>query len=150
MITFDSFRQTAWLDAVGTPLTDAGVQTFGTTEELQSLINDAPDDFFAPPYTSPYEDWCVEDFDAAKSLDPQSRPDQRAVSEHAYKIAWKWCPHPEFCGLVSDDISTIFALLVITGNNLRPLTAERARWYAAGRVPWGYSGNHPEGHWIVL
>ena len=150
MLTPDSFRQTHWLHAVGEDLTDATAQPFGTHPELEARINDDPDAFFAPPFSKPYEDWCVEDFNAAKSLEPQFKPDYSSVSEHAYKTAWKWCPNPEFCALFSDDVSTIYALLIITGNSLRPLTADRAKWYVAGRVPWGYIGNYPDGKWIVL
>lgn len=150
MMTPDSFRQTDWLHAVGEDVPDATAQRFGTHSDLEALFNDDPDAFFAPPYSKPYEDWCVEDYNAAKSLDSQFKPDCSAVSEQAYKTAWKWCPSPEFCALFSDDVSTIFSLLIITGSQLRPFTAERAKWYVAGRVPWGYVGNFPHGQWIIL
>ncbi len=150
MVTRDSFRQTPWLHAVGEAVSESNAQLFGTHRELEALINDDPDAFFAPPYAKPYEDWCVADHHAAKSLDASFQAECSAISEQAYKTAWKWLPIPEFCGLVSDDVTTIYALLIITNNQLRSFTAERANWYVRGRVPWGYVGNYPDGKWIIL
>ena len=150
MLTPEFFRQTRWLHAVGEEVADPAAERFGTTAELEALLNDDPDAFFAPPYSKPYEDWCVEDHQAAKALAAELQRDCSAVAEDAFKTAWKWCPQSEFCGLVSDDVSTIFALLIITGGNLRPFTAQRAAWYVTGRVPWGYAGDFPSGKWIIL
>jgi hypothetical protein len=150
MLTPDTFRQTQWLHLLGETVPDATAQCFGTLIELEALINDDPDTFFAPPYSKPYEDWCVEDHRAAKALDSSFKAELSAISQHAYKTAWKWCPSPEFCALLSDDVCTIYSLLIITGNQLRPFTAERASWYVAGRFPWGYVGQFPGGKWIIL
>lgn len=150
MLTPDTFRQTHWLHALGEDVSDATAQRFGTYTELETLINEDPDAFFAPPYSKPYEDWCVEDHNAAKLIDSRFKPDCSAISEHAYKTAWKRFPNPEFCALYSDDVCTIYSLLIITASQLRPFTAERAKWYAAGRFPWGYLGNYPGGKWIIL
>lgn len=149
-MTPNSFRLTEWLHAVGEDAPNANAQRFATHSELEALINDDPDAFFAPPYSKPYEDWCVEDHNAAKSIDSRFNADCSAVSELAYKSAWKWCPIPEFCALVSDDVSTIFSLLIITDSQLRAFTEARAKWYIAGRVPWGYVGSFPHGQWMIL
>lgn len=150
MQTPKSFRQTRWLQSVCKDVSGDSAQRVGTFSEVEAMVNDDPDKFFAPPYAKPYEDWCVEDHDAAARIDPQFLADVEAVAEAAYKKAWKWCPHEELCALISDDVSTIYSLLIITNNQLRPFSADRMNWYVAGRVPWGYIGEYPNGKWIVL
>ena len=122
----------------------------GSQSDIETMITEDPDSFFAPPYASPYEAMCLEDSAAAEDLDPNFESAADSVAERAYKTAWKWCPHEEFCALFSDDVRSLYSLLVITNGNVRPFSAERIRWYCVGRVPWGYVGNYPNGEWVVL
>jgi hypothetical protein len=146
--TAERFKQTRWLDAVCQP--DQFAKVMGTQKEIETLLRHDPDAFFTPPYAKPYEDWCVADFQASKQLDVRYREEARDISWQSYQAAWAWCPHPEFCSLVSDDVETIFALLLITNGKLRRFTAERMNWFVKGRVPWGYEGEFPAGCWVVI
>jgi hypothetical protein len=121
----EKFKQTRWLDAVCQP--DPSARVMGTQQKLEALLQNDPNAFFAPPYARPYEDWCVEDHQAAKQMDARYKEEARNISWQSWQAAWAWCPHPEFCALVSDDVQTIFALLLITSGKLRRFTAERMR-----------------------
>ena len=142
------FLETRWLANVGQP--EPNAQVWGTLDTLVEAIEEAPESFFAPPYTNPYEAMCVEDHEAAARVEARSEdPRPKQVAKTAYLAAWARLPHPELCGLVSDDAHTIMALL-IGGEPLRAFTAERMRWYEQGRVPWGYVGEFPTGRWLIL
>ncbi len=67
----------------------------------------------------------------------------------AYLATWQILPVPEVCGLVSDDAETL-ATLLLAGAGLTPFSRDRLGWYLAGRIPFGYVGEYPEGQWIVL
>lgn len=142
------FKRTRWLYAVCRP--DPLAKVMGTQKEVEALLQHGPDAFFAPAYAKPYEDWCIEDFRSSKQLDARYKEAARDISWRSFEAAWGWCPHPEFCSLVSDDAETIFALLHITNGNVRQFTAERLAWFAKGRVPWGYEGEFPTGRWVII
>jgi hypothetical protein len=144
------FIKTAWLHAVGAPV-DGATDSLGSLAEIRARLEQSPDDFFAPPYSSPYEDWCVGDHEAAAEIAKAHAAEIQGASKRAYLAAWQVFPHPEICGLVSDDVSTIHALLLAPGSPpLSAFTNERATWLMRGRVPWGYRGDFPSGRWLVL
>ena len=128
---------------------NVGARVLGNFEELTALIEEDLDAFFDPPYAKPYVDWCLADHDIAEKIERLHRDQVRDVAEAAYMKAWDFYPNPEFCGLISDDVRTLYALL-LGGQQLKPFTAERATWYLRGRVPWGYEGEYPGGQWIIL
>lgn len=143
-----AFADTRWLYAVGQPV-DAGVDSLGRIDAIRSACEADPDTFFAPPYSDPYEGWCVVDHHAAEELPHRLRSSVEAVAKRAYLAAWEVLPHPEFCGLVSDHVHTIYSLLVMS-RPLSTFTNQRASWLIAGRVPWGYTGDFLSGRWLVL
>ena len=52
--TADSFASTDWLRAMGDPIAaKGGAKRLGTMRELDVMLEEDPDGFFAPPYTSP-------------------------------------------------------------------------------------------------
>lgn len=144
----DAFADTRWLSAVGEPV-HAGVDSLGNIDAIRSSCEADPDVFFAPPYSDPYEGWCVVDHRAAENLPPGLRDSVEAVARRAYLVSWDVLPHPEFCGLVSDHVHTIYSLLLME-RPLSTFTTQHASWLIAGRVPWGYTGDFPSGRWLVL
>jgi hypothetical protein len=137
-----------WLANVGHAAEDA--QIMGSLEHIVEQIERDPDAFFEPPYTDPYEALCVADHKAAAQIESSSHdPRPKAIAKRAYLAAWACLPHPELCGLVSDDAQTIAGLL-LKGDPLGSFTSERLRWYEKGRVPWGYLGDYPNGRWLIL
>jgi hypothetical protein len=144
----ERFQQINWLENVGQPTAEA--ESFGSVEEIIRLIENDADQFFQPPYTNPYERMCVEDHQAAAEVETSAVKERaREAAKKAYLTAWSRLPIPELCGLISDDVETIIILLM-KGKPLREFTKERVGWYEKGRMPWGYSGEYPEGRWIVL
>jgi len=144
----DSFRKINWLENIGQPVEEA--DSFGSIQDIIQLIEHDADRFFEPPYTNPYERMCVEDHTAAAELETTGfEQELQEAGRKAYLTAWSRLPIPELCGLVSDDVQTILALLM-SGKPLREFTKERMRWYEKGRMPWGYRGEYPQGRWIVL
>jgi len=150
-MTPDEFSQTHWGANVGRPLNDRAADVVGSREELTALFQSDPDGFFAPIYSDPYESMCVADHAAAEALPNEHQDARRNVAEGAYKTTWEWSRVPELCALVSDDVETLWALLVMHGiEGLADFTRKRLHWYARGRVPWGYRGDFPNGRWLVL
>jgi len=144
----EAFAGSSWLHAVGEPLR-ADADSFGNIAAIRRYCEDDPDVFFRPPYTPPYEDWCVADHNAAARLPAELRDQAQTVARRAYLRAWDVLPSPELCGLVSDDVLTIYSLLLLN-SHLSEFTVQRASWLVAGRVPWGYTGDFPAGRWLVL
>jgi hypothetical protein len=148
MIDALTFSKTPWLANAFQP--ECTAQIMGSVEEVGPLLQSDPASFLAPPYTRPYEDWCVEDHEAAKGLTGAENVELAVqAAKNAYLGAWEVLPDPEFCGLISDDVETIVSLLLMP-RPLRAFTMERMQWYLRGRAPWGYSGEFPHGKWIIV
>lgn len=138
----EQFSQAPWLENIGQP--HASAQVMGDFDE------DDADSFFEPPYTDPYEALCVADHQAADQVRKTLRSKKPAqIAKKAYLAAWAHFPHPEVCGLISDDAETIMTLLQAQAP-LSAFTLERIRWYQQGRAPWGYLGDYPGGQWLIL
>lgn len=133
-LTPEEFAATSWLSAVGDPV-PAGVDSLGTLDEIRAAYERDPEAFLRHPYAHPYEDWCLEDHQAATALAAELRAGVSAVARRAYLAAWNVLPNPEFCGLLSDDVHTTHALLLMS-RPLSQFTRERASWLSSGRVPY--------------
>jgi hypothetical protein len=135
-------------------LANLGEADESATVLLQKDYENDADAFFAHPYADPYESWCVAEYEKALKILPNARNAfTEQVAKNAYLTAWKQLPHPEVCGLISEDVQTILSLL--TANEpLSEFTKARMNWYIKGRMPWGYIvryiGDFPNGRWIIL
>jgi len=147
-ISPEQFAETRWACAVGDPVPN-GVDHLGSLQGIRAAIATEPKRFFGPPYTNPYEAWCVEDHKAAAALPPEFQAQVTALAKTAYIAVWSVAEDPEICGLFSDDVTTTYSLLLMSPE-LSTFTVERATWIMQGRVPWGYTGTFPDGRWLVL
>jgi hypothetical protein len=144
----EQFAQSRWAMDVGAAV-PSSVDHLGSLDEMFAAFTLDPEAFLRSPYASPYESWCVEDHQTAARLPPELQPSAAALAREAYLAAWKFVPNPEVCGLFSDDVLTIYSLLLMR-SELSRFTAERASWITVGRIPWGYTGSFPGGRWLVL
>jgi len=74
---------------------------------------DRPRCLLKPPYTGPYQSWCVDDHRAAARLPRDLQPRAAIVAREAYLAAREFIPNTEICGLFSDDVLTIYSLLLM-------------------------------------
>ena len=148
LVTPAQFAASSWLAAMGGQVS-AGVDRIGSLDDIQTALIERPDDFFAPPYADPYESWCVQDHEAARKVGSLSDTRVAALAEQAYLTAWEALRDAEFSGLISDDVGTTYTLL-LHGDAISGFTLARARWLMRGRAPWGYTGEFPNGRWLVL
>ncbi len=149
-ISFDDFSKTSWLHSIGGAYTKPTVEVLGSLEELERLMRDDPDLFFEPPYTQPFEDWCLARHEAVEAMSDDIREKARDLAEQAFQEAFELCPADELCGLVSDAVMTIAAHLLNDTANPDPFVNEMASLFMEGRIPWGYEGEFPDGTWIIL
>ncbi len=137
-----------WARCVGAVEASAG--TCGPIERIAGQLEDDPDEFLMPPYRESYESLCLLDHERAASLSCQVDSERASrIVRAAYLATWQILPVPEVCGLVSDDAETL-ATLLLANVELTPFSRDRLGWYLAGRIPFGYVGEYPEGRWIVL
>jgi hypothetical protein len=144
---YEQFSRSPWLAHIGQP--EQHAKSMGSRDEMMACIEDDPDAFYAPPYETPYEDWCGEDHQRAAALASDTDPDIVKLSRQAHLQAWDHCPDAEICGLLADDVETI-ATLLMHQQALGAFTLQRIAWYIKGRMPWGYQGEFPDGQWLVL
>jgi len=145
---FAQLQSCAWAINVGLP--EPLAKTCGSLDEIDGRLETDPDEFFRPPYETPYEALCVKDHELAASLTTIAHSKEiGAISKAAYLTTWKSIPVSEICALVSDDADTL-ATLLVADIRLPPFTHDRLNWYLRGRIPFGYLGEHPNGTWLIL
>lgn len=127
---------------------DEGYDPLGSGSECSDLLEQDPDKFFASVYTVAYEALCGRHQAAADAVVPTSDECRVALEERAYMATWNWSRVPEICALVSDDVGLVYAMLHLSPQPQEAV--DRAKVYAAGRLPWGNTGAFPDGRWLVL
>jgi len=79
----EQFAQSRWALNVGAAV-PSSVDHLGSLDEMFAVFTEDPEAFLRPPYTNPYESWCVEDLHAAARLPSDSsqcsRPSARGMS----------------------------------------------------------------------
>jgi len=126
------------LEHFGEPLQDEGA----------ILATDLPT-ILAEIYSAPYEAMCLADHREAETADSLAKEHAVAAAAEAFKRAWTRSSDTEFCGLVSDDVRTLVALLASGRVSSSPFRLQRLAWYERGRFPCGYRGEFPIGQWVV-
>ena len=117
-------------------------------EEEAFLVTDLPT-IFAEIYSASYEEMCLLDHREAESANTLAQERGVKAAEEAFKRAWARLSDSEFCGLVSDDVRTLVALMASGSVGSSLFRLQRLAWYERGRFPCGYRGQFPHGQWVV-
>ena len=121
----------------GRPLADPSVIVVSSLEQVLAAV-----------YEETYESMCSEDhMEVSRASGPVAER-ARLIAEQAYLAVWSKFQNPELCGLVSDDLRAL-ACLSDSSHGLTAFQTQRLSWYERGRFPCGYSGEFPNGKWVV-
>jgi hypothetical protein len=121
----------------GKPLLDPRVIVVSSLEQI-----------FAAMYEDTYERMCSGDHLEVSRVSAAVAERARHAAEQTFLAAWSKFQNAELCALVSDDLRALTCISE-SSPGLSAFQAQRYFWYERGRLPCGYSGEFPNGKWVV-